>query len=107
MDPLGFVKFAYPWGKPGTPLEHEEGPDGNQEAFLRDLAAEVKKRDFDGSAPVMPIQMAENSGHGTGKSAMGAWKAGWILSTRPYSRGTVTAGTYTQLETRTWAAIRW
>ena len=25
--------------------------------------------------------MAETSGHGTGKSAMGAWLAGWILST--------------------------
>src|SRR6202035_486967 len=38
----------------------------------------------------------------------GAWLADWILSTRPYSLGTVTAGTYTQLETRTWAAIeRW
>lgn len=37
---------------------------------------------------------------------MGAWIADWILSTRPFSVGTITAGTYTQLETRTWAAIR-
>jgi hypothetical protein len=106
QDPLGFVRAAYPWGEPG-PLEHEEGPDPNQTGFLQDLGMEVRKRNFDGSQPVMPILMAENSGHGTGKSAMGAWIADWILSTRPYSRGTVTAGTYTQLETRTWAAIRW
>jgi hypothetical protein len=25
-DPLGFVRWAYAWGKPG-PLENEEGPD--------------------------------------------------------------------------------
>jgi hypothetical protein len=106
-DPLGFVYFAYPWGAPGE-LENETGPDGNQEAFLRDLGAQVRARNFDGTTPVMPVLMAENSGHGTGKSAMGAWIANWILSTRPHSIGTVTAGTYTQLETRTWAAIcRW
>jgi len=52
--------------------------------------------------------MAIASGHGTGKSAMGAWLTNWILSTRPDSLGTVTAGTWKQLETRTWAAIqRW
>jgi hypothetical protein len=104
-DPLGFVIWAFPWGEPGE-LEHETGPDDNQVAFLEDLGAEVRKRHFDGSTPVMPIQMAMNSGHGTGKSAMGAWIASWILCTRRYSIGTVTAGTYTQLQTRTWAAIR-
>lgn len=106
-DPLGFVMFAYPWGEPNTVLEHEPGPDDNQKEFLRALGAEVKKRKFDGRTPVMPIQMAESSGHGTGKSAMGAWLADWLLSTRPHSIGTVTAGTYVQLENRTWAAIRY
>src|SRR5262249_53749123 len=65
-------------------------------------------RKFDGVHPVLPIRMAESSGHGTGKSAMGAWIADWLASTRPFSIGTVTAGTYQQLEERTWAAIqRW
>jgi hypothetical protein len=105
-DPLGFMLFAYPWGEPG-PLEDEEGPDSNQREFLISLGEEVKHRKFDGNAPVMPIQMSETSGHGTGKSAMGAWIADWILSTRPHSIGTVTAGTFTQLEDRTWAALRW
>jgi hypothetical protein len=104
-DPLRFVIWAYPWGEPGE-LEHETGPDDNQARFLRDLGEEVRKRGFNGRDPVMPIQLAENSGHGTGKSSMGAWIANWILSTRRYSIGTVTAGTYTQLESRTWAAIR-
>lgn len=104
-DPLGFVLFAWPWGEVGTWLEHETGPDDNQREFLLSLGKEVKRRGFDGSTPVMPIQMAETSGHGTGKSAMGAWIGWWILSTRPYSIGTVTAGTYDQLEEKTWAAL--
>lgn len=106
-DPLGFVLFAYPWGAQGTPLEGETGPDDNQREFLNSLGAEVKKRKFDGSTPVMPIQMSETSGHGTGKSAMGAWLADWILSTRPHSIGTVTAGKFSQLEEKTWAAIEY
>jgi hypothetical protein len=103
-DPLGFVLFAYPWGQPG-PLEAESGPDENQREFLTSLGEEIRSRKFDGSNPVMPIQMSETSGHGTGKSAMGAWLADFILSTRPHSLGTVTAGKFSQLETKTWAAI--
>ena len=107
-DPLGFVRFAFPWGEENTELRDEPGPDKNQERFLRDLGEEVRRRKFDGTTPVAPIRMAISSGHGTGKSVMGAWITDWILSTRPYSIGTVTANTYPQLETRTWAQIqRW
>jgi hypothetical protein len=106
-DPYGFVMFAYPWGTPGSVLEHEAGPDEIQKTFLKDIGKEVKKRGFNGFDPVMPIRMTETSGHGTGKSAMGAWIADWILSTRPHSIGTITAGTYDQLKARTWAAIRY
>jgi hypothetical protein len=39
---------------------------------------------------------------------MVAWLVNWIMVTRPRSIGTVTANTFTQLETKTWAAIqRW
>jgi hypothetical protein len=106
-DPLRFVIGCYPWGKAGGPLEHSKGPDALQREFLVSLGKEVKSRHFDGKNPVAPIRMAESSGHGTGKSSMGAWLAAWILSTRPGSVGTVTAGTATQLEERTWAAITW
>ena len=105
-DPLGFVMMAFPWGEPG-PLKSETGPDDNQREFLRALGHEVVLRKFDGVNPVRPIRMAASSGHGTGKTAMGAWIACWILSTRPYSTGTVTAGTATQLEERTWSAIQY
>lgn len=103
-DPYGFVLAAYPWQEPG-PLEQETGPDDNQREFLISLGKEVEARGFNGSDPVMPILMAETSGHGTGKSAMGGWIANWLMSTRPHSIGTVTAGTATQLEARTWASI--
>jgi hypothetical protein len=106
VDPLGFVEFAYPWGESGMELEHEAGPDDNQKQFLIDLGKEAKSRRFNGTDPVMPILMSATSGHGTGKSVMGAWIADWILSTRPDSIGTVTAGTFTQLESRTWSAIQ-
>jgi hypothetical protein len=105
-NPLGFVMMAYPWKRPGTELEHEKGPDENQKRFLIDLGKAVVARAFNGTDPVMPILMTETSGHGTGKSVMGAWIANWILSTRPDSIGTVTAGTFAQLESRTWAAIQ-
>jgi len=103
-DPLGFVVHCYPWGQ--GELTDFTGPDENQREFLESLGKEVKERAFDSQHAVMPIRMAESSGHGTGKSAMGAWIANWILSTRPWSIGTVTAGTATQLEERTWAALR-
>ena len=102
-DPLGFVVHCYPWGQ--GELADSTGPDGNQREFLEALGKEVRQRAFDGQHTVMPIRMAESSGHGTGKSALGAWIANWIMSTRPWSIGTVTAGTATQLEERTWSAL--
>lgn len=106
-DPLGFVLFAYPWGEPGSLVDHA-GPDKWQERFLGDLGDEVRANGFDGAAPVRPIRRAVSSGHGIGKSVCVAWLVDWVMSTRPHARGTVTANTYVQLETRTWAAVkRW
>jgi hypothetical protein len=104
-DPLRFVLGAYPWQEPG-PLEQETGPDDNQIEFLTELGKEVTARQFDGHTPVMPVQMAETSGHGTGKSALLSWLVDWVLSTRPHCDLTVTAGGYAQLEARTWPAIQ-
>jgi hypothetical protein len=106
-DPLGFVKYAFPWRQRGM-LENYSGPDTWQEEALRELGREVQQRDFDGVSAVPPIRVAVSSGHGIGKSTFVAWIACWILSTRPDSQGTVTANTFPQLETKTWAAIqRW
>lgn len=47
-----------------------------------------------------------SSGHGVGKSVIVAWLVDWLMSTRPFCRGTVTANTFTQLDTKTWASIQ-
>jgi hypothetical protein len=104
-DPLKFVTVAFPWGEPG-PLEREPGPDQWQIDFLREVGAEVISRGFNGRDPVMPIKIAVASGHGIGKSVMAAWICWWIMSTRPQARGTVSANTFVQLQTKTWAAVK-
>lgn len=106
-DPEGFVLGAYPWGEPG-PLQDLSGPDEWQLELLRWIGKRVKDNGFGGKDPVPPIRRAVSSGHGIGKSTMAAWLVNWIMSTRPHAQGTVTANTYTQLSTKTWAAVkRW
>lgn len=116
-DPLGFVLYAFPWNtdktlqlvklpEPWAMLYGcEYGPDEWACEFLEDIGRQVKARGFDGQTPVAPIQYAVASGHGIGKSAMAAWLVLWIMSTRPHSRGVVTANTAEQLSSKTWAGV--
>lgn len=107
-DPLGFVLFAYPWGEAGTVLADQEGPDEWQRAALISIGEEVRRNGFDGKHAVPAIRRAFSSGHGIGKTTFVAWVVDWIMSTRPHAQGTVTANTFDQLQTKTWAAIkRW
>src|ERR1035437_7931531 len=105
-DPLGFVLACFPWGEPGSELEHYTGPDNWQRRQLEEIGQQVRDRAFDGFHLVAPILRAVASGHGIGKSALTAFIVLWLLSTRPQAQGTVTANTYIQLETKTWAAIQ-
>jgi len=106
-DPLGFVLYAYPWCEPG-PLKDYKGPDKWQVEILKGIGQEVKRNRFDGIKAVSAIRRSVSSGHGIGKSTLAAWLVDWIMSTRPHAQGTVTANTFTQLETKTWAAVkRW
>jgi len=116
-DPLGFVLYAYPWDTDRAlqlvPLPEpwsfvygcEFGPDAWACQLLDDIGAEVSARAFDGVHAVTPIQFAVSSGHGIGKSAMAAWISHWIMSTRPHSKGVVTANTGEQLASKTWAGV--
>jgi hypothetical protein len=116
-DPLGFVLFAYPWDSdPSLQIVKllpayqsrfncEYGPDLWACEFLDELGAEVKRRGFDGVHAVDAIRMAVASGHGIGKSAITAWLVNWIMSTRPFAKGIVTANTCEQLAGKTWAEI--
>jgi hypothetical protein len=104
-DPLGFVENCYPWGVEGTALADETGPDTWQREALEEIGRQVRARAFDGSTAVDPNRIVVSSGHGIGKSTLQAWLVDWIMSTRPACRGTITANTSTQLDTKTWAAI--
>lgn len=104
MDPLGFVKWAYPWGQRGTELENETGPDEWQSSVLREMAIRLRSGGRDGAV----VQIGVRSGHGVGKSALTAWIVHWAISTRELTRGVVTAMTETQLRTKTWPELaRW
>lgn len=102
-DPLEWVRYAYNWGH--GDLEQFDGPDDWQAGFLREWGEEIRTRGFDGFTPVAPIRFSTTSGHGVGKSALTGWAVGFIMSTRPGSKGIVTANTSPQLETKTWAEI--
>lgn len=116
-DPLGFVMYAYPWDTdPALQLvelpepwsliyDSKYGPDAWACECLERIGQQVRERGFDGVHAVPPIREAIASGHGIGKSAITAWIVGWIMSTRPFAKGTVTATTAPQLESKTWAEI--
>lgn len=103
-DPLGFVMYAFPWGE--GELKGFPGPVKWQADFLSDLGDEISKRNFDRVHAVPPIREATASGHGIGKSALTAWLMLFLMSTRPFCRGVVTANTGPQLATKTWAELR-
>ncbi|HEX9438766.1 MAG TPA: terminase, partial [Roseiflexaceae bacterium] len=94
FDPLGFVMFAFPWGRPGTSLANESGPEPWQCEVLEKLGRGLKQRDTTSDEAV---RLAVASGHGIGKSALVAWIILWALSTLSDTRGIVTANTEGQL----------
>jgi len=116
-DPLGFVIYAFPWDteKSIQMVELKEpwasrfnctyGPDEWACKFLDDLGEQIAERGFDGFTAVDPILMAAASGHGIGKSTICAWLIMFIMSTRPFAKGIVTANTSDQLKTKTWAEL--
>jgi hypothetical protein len=104
-NPLGFVLAAYPWQERG-PLQDYAGPDAWQREFLIEVGRQVEERAFDGIHPVEPILQATASGHGIGKSTLVAWIVNWLMSTRPHCQGSVTANTFQQLQSKSWAAIQ-
>lgn len=118
-DPLGFVMFAFDWkndpslrvvklAEPWSLIyDSEFGPEAWFCDLCDDIAAEVRKHKFDPANPIPcePIRISRVSGHGIGKSAGVAMLVQWIMSTRPHSKGTITATTMPQLESKTWAEI--
>lgn len=96
-DPLGWVRWAFPWGE--GELRDEAGPRQWQADILTEIGARLAAGD--GGA----IQTAVSSGHGIGKSALLSWIKLWALSTMEDTRGVVTANTQAQLTTKTWPEV--
>lgn len=105
-DPLGAILIGFPWGEKGTQLENYDGPCPCQIQILTALTKAVEVRRFNGKDAVRPIRIAVCSGHGIGKSACIGMIVWWILTCWPYSQGSATANTSTQLSTKTWSNIR-
>lgn len=100
-DPVGFVKWAFPWGEPGTMLEGLEGPEQWQTDQLTRVGDAVTK----GGAEGCVVQEDVTAGRGVGKSAQVAWMILWSISTHADTRGVVTASTEGQLRTKAWAEL--
>jgi hypothetical protein len=90
QDPLGFVRFAFPWGKDGTELAKIEGPRQWQTEVLDDLGRRLRAGQTEGLHPVLK---ALCSGHGTGKSALISWLIVWAMATCVDAKVLVTSGT--------------
>lgn len=117
-DPLGYVMFVFPWDTDETIRMVElapeyrdrfpgctHGPDKWACEFLDELGEKIRKNRFNGKDAVPPLRFSTASGHGIGKSTLVAWLIMFILDTRPYSMGVVTANTGDQLRTKTWAEL--
>ena len=106
-DPEGFVRYAFPWGVPGTPLAKIEGPRAWQIAeFHRitdHLMTDLEKQRI-GLNPT-PLYLAISSGRGIGKSAWLSMLDLWVESCWIGATTIVTANTETQLRSRTMAEL--
>lgn len=99
-DPLGFVRYAFPWGEPGTELAGETGPRPWQIETLQIIGRELASGDLEGA-----LRIATASGHGIGKSALVSWVILWGLATAPLTKVVITANTGDQLRTKTWPEV--
>lgn len=98
-DPLGFVRYAYPWGE--GELAESEGP----RAWQGRVLDYIGKRLRDPATRHQPIRIARVSGHGIGKSALISQIICWAMSTCEDCKVVVTANTDTQLRTKTWPEV--
>lgn len=106
-NPLLFVRWAFPWGQKGTPLEHFSGPRKWQERELLTIAAQIREnkvRMARGEQPVV-YKLAVASGRGIGKSALVSWIVLWMMTCHYGSTTIVTANTDTQLTDKTFGEI--
>jgi len=102
-NPEAFVRFVFPWGKKGTPLEHHAGPRRWQRDVLRQIKEHIDANN--GQVDFRVMRMAVASGRGIGKSALVSWLVIWMLSTRIGGSVIVSANSEAQLRSITWSEI--
>ena len=102
-DPVAFVHYALPWGRPGTPFEHFNGPRPWQLEELERIGehtrAAEERHELGLSPPVW--KSAYSSGRGPGKSALFGMVSLWHMSTRIGAPCIVAANTEGQLRAKT------
>lgn len=102
-DPVGFMRYSFPWGEPG-PLETETGLRKWQREFFSDLGNHLKNPE----TRFQPFLYAVASGHGIGKSATIGMLLNWGMSTCEDCMAIFTANTEAQLRVKTMPEIgRW
>lgn len=97
-NPLGFVKYVFPWGEESL---KEESIDEWQAETLQDIGNAVKN----GATLDEAIRLAIASGHGIGKTAFVSWIILWFISTREFPQIVVTSNTANQLSAKTWREL--
>jgi hypothetical protein len=102
-DPVGFVYWAYPWGRAGTPFSAFKGPRDWQLKELAAIGEHVRAQEFalENGLPLDIWRSAYSSGRGPGKSALFGMLTHWLLSTHIGATVIVAANTESQLRTRT------
>ncbi len=94
LDPVGLVMYAFPW-------ESETLKTAGPRQWQREILEEIKQHLADPETRWQPLQIAVASGHGIGKSALIAMIMEWAQSTCEDCKIIATAGTGTQLSTKT------
>lgn len=94
-DPAGFSRYAFPWGE--GDLSDSAGP----RQWQADVNNYIAQHLSNPKTRFQPCCIAVSSGHGIGKSAEIAMLVNWAKSTCEDTKVVITAGTGTQLATKT------
>lgn len=94
LDPPGLVRYAFPW-------ESDRLKTAGPRTWQASILEQIKAHLADETTRFQPLQIAVASGHGIGKSALIAMIMEWAQSTCEDCKIIATAGTGTQLQTKT------
>lgn len=94
LDPVGYMQYAFPWGSDSLP---QAGPRTWQNEINQAIGDHLQNP----ATRFQPLMIAIASGHGIGKSAEIGMLLNWGMSTCEDCKVIVTAGTGTQLSTKT------